>query len=146
MYAWVEPDSCLKSQGKQWLESDQRTYHRHLKVLDILWGKLLSFTLAQTKIKRCFHQFEPCCISSLSQIFTFYVSRVCICLIMINIQLEILVKILLEIFYLYTFCIYVYKLYEEFFFLHLKKNLLVNYCILNGSFVYHLLKSDKMTC
>lgn len=43
VYAWVKPDSCLKSQGKQWLDSYQRTYHRYLKVLDILWGKLLKF-------------------------------------------------------------------------------------------------------
>ena len=65
---------------------------------------------------------------------------------MVNIQLEILVKILLEILYLYTFCIYGYKLYAEFFFLYLKKSLLVNYWTSNESFVYHLLKSDKLIC
>lgn len=55
MYAWVKTDSCLKSQGKQWLDSNQRTYHRYLKVLDIPWGKLLKFyTCSKPKSRDAF--------------------------------------------------------------------------------------------
>lgn len=101
--------------------------------------KCWSFVLVQNKIQELASSVWSVVYFSINPHFVplIYGGFAFICVMQKSV-LEILVKILLENLYLYPFCIYLNRLYSEFF-LFLTKTLLVNYSVHSGSYlVYHL--------
>lgn len=118
-----------------------KIYHKYLKTLHVLWEKkkCWSFVLVQNKIQELASPVWSVVYFSINPHFVplIYGGFAFICVMQKSV-LEILVKILLENLYLYPFCIYLNRLYSEFF-LFLTKTLLVNYSVHSGSYlVYHL--------